>query len=144
MKKCSRCRKEKPLSEFTKKKSAKDGFNAACKECTRKVTKSHYKDNKKYYLEKASKRNRDLAPVLKAHILEHFQANPCVDCGETDWRLLEFDHVGEKKYNISEMVKNGYSLKALQREISECEVRCVKCHRLKTIEQFGWYQYLDA
>ncbi len=141
---CSRCRKEKELSEFTKKSSNKSGYNASCRECTRLFSKKHYKDNKEYYLKKARKRNEEFTPVLMRLVLDHFKENPCIDCGESDWRLLEFDHIGDKKHNISEMIRAGYSPETLKKEIDKCEVRCVKCHRIKTIEQFGWYKYLDA
>jgi hypothetical protein len=33
MKKCSKCRKERALSEFYKKKQSKDGYDFWCKEC---------------------------------------------------------------------------------------------------------------
>ena len=35
MKKCSRCLKEKPLSEFNKNKSSKDGYQSLCRTCAR-------------------------------------------------------------------------------------------------------------
>jgi hypothetical protein len=54
--------------------------------------------------------------------------HPCVDCGETDPVVLEFDHVrGKKKFNIS---GNAYakSDQELEKEIAKCEVRCRNCH----------------
>ena len=56
----------------------------------------------------------------------------CVDCGENDPRLLDFDHVrGKKRRKISLMVSKGYSLDAIAHEIAKCEVRCVRCHRMR-------------
>jgi hypothetical protein len=58
--------------------------------------------------------------------------NPCVDCGEPDIRLLEFDHVrGKKLFNVSKYKSNP---KELILEIAKCEVRCKSCHRKKTRE----------
>jgi hypothetical protein len=55
----------------------------------------------------------------------------CVDCGERDMLVLEFDHAGTKRGQISSMVWN-VSLQTLVREIAECEVRCCNCHRRTT------------
>ena len=54
MKTCSKCKEEKPLSEFTKNKTKKGGYNYTCRVCTRKYIKEHYESNKQYY----SKRSR--------------------------------------------------------------------------------------
>jgi hypothetical protein len=34
--------------------------------------------------------------------------NPCLDCGETDWQVLQFDHRDprEKLYNVANMVSH--------------------------------------
>lgn len=55
----------------------------------------------------------------------------CVDCGERDMVVLEFDHVGVKRAQISKMVFN-VSLATLEREVAECELRCCNCHRRMT------------
>ena len=47
MKKCSKCKEEKPFEEFRKRKTSKDGRRASCKECQ----KQHYKNNKEKILE---------------------------------------------------------------------------------------------
>ena len=55
----------------------------------------------------------------------------CVDCGEKDPDLLDFDHVnGEKVGNISQMLTRSFE--TLKRELEKCDVRCVRCHRMIT------------
>jgi hypothetical protein len=72
-------------------------------------------------------------------IYDTLTQSSCVDCGTTTFEVLEFDHVrGEKLYSITYIVHHGMSLDTLKNELEKCEVRCVNCHRLKTIEQFGW------
>lgn len=60
--------------------------------------------------------------------------NPCVDCGEDDPVVLEFDHINpqEKKFVIADAVGQGRGVKSILEEISKCEVRCANCHRRKT------------
>lgn len=45
---CTRCKIEKPLSEFPKHKTMKDGYLNQCKECTKQIKKEWDKNNKEY------------------------------------------------------------------------------------------------
>lgn len=45
-KKCPRCKRTKPRSEFHKDKRAKDGFLYQCKDCNKKHALNHYHANK--------------------------------------------------------------------------------------------------
>jgi hypothetical protein len=58
----------------------------------------------------------------------------CSDCGESDPAVLEFDHVGTKSANVSQLVNREVSLERLRREIEQCIVRCANCHRRRTSE----------
>lgn len=69
--------------------------------------------------------------------------NPCVDCGNEDIRVLEFDHIrGKKRLGVAVMVNQGYTLDTIKSEISKCEVRCRNCHTIKTYERLGgsWHE----
>lgn len=54
LKRCSKCREEKPRNAFGKKSYNKDGLNHYCRECERERSKRTYanpetKENKKWY-----------------------------------------------------------------------------------------------
>jgi hypothetical protein len=67
-----------------------------------------------------------------------------VDCGERDFRVLQFDHVnGEKVAAVSTMLHNGASWKRLMAEVQKCEVRCANCHWRITAERSGWYAWMN-
>ena len=73
-------------------------------------------------------------------LIEYLETHPCVDCGEKDIVVLEFDHVrGVKRADIAQM-KSSYTSKSLLLELSKCEVRCANCHRRKTARTFGSYR----
>ncbi len=48
--------------------------------------------------------------------------------------VLEFDHVGVKRGQISKMAWN-VSLATLEQELANCEIRCCNCHRRVTHER---------
>ena len=79
----------------------------------------------------------------RKRIVEYLLGHPCVDCGEEDVRVLDFDHIHESKaFNISEFVGRGGSWQRIEAEIAKCVVRCANCHRRKTTVDFGWYKGL--
>lgn len=91
----------------------------------------HYYANRKYYIDKARKRNFTAHNIHKAFILEYLKNHHCVDCGESDPIVLEFDHIKDKYKEISKLIR-GNSFQKLKDEIVKCEVRCANCHRRKT------------
>ena len=83
------------------------------------------------------KNKRDIRKEsIKRKMMQFYQKNPCVDCGESDPRVLDFDHINNKKHNVSTLLRKEYSWESILKEASKCEVRCANCHRKKTaIEQ---------
>lgn len=55
LKTCSKCHKEKPLSEFSKDKSKADGHYPSCKDCMNLYSKDYYLRNKNKILNKHKK-----------------------------------------------------------------------------------------
>ena len=48
-KKCSKCNRILPISEFSKNKTTKDGLQNWCKECKNKYNQTYEQTNKEYY-----------------------------------------------------------------------------------------------
>ena len=95
-----------------------------------------YKYRKDLYA--AQKRHRI---KVRSMLFRFLSTRCCVDCGEKDPVVLEFDHRDPKtKFKvISSMLAGHYSWKSLEREIDKCDIRCANCHRRKTYIQFGSY-----
>lgn len=142
MKKCTRCNIEKDEIEFSFRSVAKQIRQTKCKTCTRQLVKKHYLNNKSKYKEKAKVNNRTYVLRNRTFIAEYLLKHPCVDCKEDDIRVLDFDHLRDKKANIAKLIRNSTSIQTLEQEIDKCEVRCANCHRRKSSKQFGYFKEL--
>lgn len=75
-------------------------------------------------------------------VSEYLSKRSCTDCGEKDIDVLTFDHVsGEKKDNVSDMAKQGYSIKAIAREIEKTEVVCFNSHMRREQSRRGYSRF---
>jgi hypothetical protein len=70
---------------------------------------------------------------LRNHVRAHKEVHPCVDCGNDNWIVLQFDHVrGKKLFNVADGIRRSLGLKTLEAEIKKCEVVCANCHAIRT------------
>lgn len=139
MKTCSKCGEVKPLEDFQKRRKSKDGHFGWCKLCKRAYDNAHYKANphRRGYIRSNS--NKRIESVRK-WVREYLSTHPCVDCGETDIVVLEFDHQSDKLNDVSHFIKYG-NVDTVKVEIAKCEVRCCNCHRRKTARTLGSWRY---
>jgi hypothetical protein len=57
--------------------------------------------------------------------------HPCIECGEDDPVVLEFDHLGGKLFDVGRAISDR-SWDSILEEIAKCEVVCANCHRRRT------------
>ena len=105
------------------------------KDKQREAVKRHYEKNRVAMIERSAKHKKFHREVVRNYVLSYLNSHPCVDCGESDPIVLEFDHMRDKVFNISEA--SGYGLDRIKLEIDKCEIRCAHCHRRKTYVQFN-------
>ena len=64
-------------------------------------------------------------------VLWYKMTHPCVDCRESDFVVLQFDHVrGQRRFFIGS--GNSAALFTLLKEIRKCDVVCANCHARRT------------
>ena len=105
-----------------------------CRPCHAAYHREHYLKNRQRYIQNAAALKRRERVRRTQFLLDFFRDNPCVDCGATDPVVLEFDHVGEKRFEIG----TGFDEKRWQSildEMKQCEVVCANCHRRRTAER---------
>ena len=88
---------------------------------------------------KAANRRHSKVRIDKAKsVVAELLVNGCVDCGEMDPIVLEFDHrnPNEKEADISKLMHGG-RIHKLKEELHKCDVVCANCHRRRTAKTFG-------
>ena len=122
-----------PDTAFNRSSRSPDGKQAYCRECQ----KAHYDENSDQHRANVRRTSAARRAALRALAFKAM-AGGCVDCGCRDIRVLEFDHVREKKVaDVGSMIRRGRSIDAVQAEIAKCEVRCRNCHAIATVTRLG-------
>jgi hypothetical protein len=136
---CSTCRNSLPLESFSRRKDSRDGRQNRCRGCWQQW----YLENRQEHIREVQRRNRLRTQENRRQLTSYLQAHPCVDCGEQDLRVLDFDHRDRelKRGVVSRMVFR-VSWARLEQEIALCDVRCANCHRRRTAQQLGYWSAL--
>jgi len=141
MKKCCTCQTERNKKDFNKNKAKSDGLNSICRACSQARSRLYYRENRKKHLAVVTRKNKKRRKEVHQFIVEYLQLHPCVDCGEGNPVVLEFDHIkGDKKDAVSSLIQRRCSINTIKSEIDKCEIRCANCHRKKTAVDFNWYK----
>lgn len=140
---CTMCGLERDAEQdFNWKYKARGIRNTRCKYCQSEVSRQHYQQNKRSYMNRARRREVGVIEDNRRRLADYLSHHPCIDCDGTDVRVLEFDHVrGHKSGNISRMVGEGYSWSTIKAEIAKCEVRCANCHRIRESQKSGSWRH---
>lgn len=114
---CASCKRNLPHSDFYIRNNGY--LTGYCKVC-----QSVY----------AVKRNSDHYAKLRK-LIDDLKNVPCKDCGKSFAPFaMDFDHrdPGKKCFDISQALRNNYSIKKVKEEVAKCDVVCAVCHRYRT------------
>lgn len=133
---CSKCGIERPLEQFPRRPDRPSGRGTACLPCRREYGRGHYRGKLSYYLAKAHRVRQAHKQKNYEQLIAYLRSHPCVDCGEPDIRVLQFDHLdpSTKVDNVAALVREVSWTRVLK-EIGKCVVRCGNCHRRKTVRE---------
>lgn len=95
----------------------------------------YYRDNRRELRERGAKRYEATRALIREFIASYLADKACVDCDESDPIVLDFDHRGDKEFNIGEAAGLGVSLDRVKAEVAKCDIRCANCHRRKTYRE---------
>ena len=139
--KCGRCGLTKPVDDFAWRRKANGQRHNYCRPCHAIYHRQHYLANKARYIAQAAANKAALRLERTRLLIEYFKSHPCVDCGERDPLVLEFDHLRDKSFDIAAGLID-YSWERILEEIAKCEVACANCHRRRTARRRGTIRVL--
>lgn len=141
---CGICKADKQESFFSFKDKAIGRRHTTCKNCHKVHASNYYNKNKKACAKRSYLRNRKHLESVRVYMLEFFKGKSCVDCGESDPVVFEFDHIDPttKSNNVSVLIQSYNSIETIKNEIAKCEIRCANCHKRKTAKDQKWYKYI--
>lgn len=138
--KCSKCKQEKPVSEFHVCKIWKRGYAYKCKECVREhknkpdVRARTYEREKGYReagINKLARRNRRIDTIKKL-------GGKCECCGEERLEFLAIDHIDGLVKRTRNESGDALVLKVKKSNFSKEQYR-VLCHNCNS--SIGFYGY---
>jgi hypothetical protein len=131
MRRCGRCGELKPVEEFAWRRKAKGQRHYYCRPCHSEYHHEHYLANKERYIAQAAEHKAQIRRERTELLIDYLQTHPCVDCGESDPVVLEFDHLRDKSFAVAAKLVD-YPWERILEEIEKCEVVCANCHRRRT------------
>lgn len=143
MRRCGRCDKSKVIGEFAWRRKARGQRDNYCRSCRAAYKREHYRANRRRYIDSAKRRKDVIAAERTALLMAFLREHPCVDCGEDDPLVLEFDHLRDKKFAISRGIRDRGWQDVLD-EIAKCDVVCANCHRRRTARRGGFARAVVA
>jgi hypothetical protein len=141
---CYMCGETKPEADFAFADMAKGTRQSHCRKCQAAYRRAHYLANRDEYIRREVARINSYRIENRSLTLAYLLGHPCVDCGQTNPVVLDFDHrdPSTKKGNVSELAaRQPWRLVLI--EIAKCDVRCANCHLRRTAEQFNWRKVLS-
>ena len=91
-KRCTHCGEDKPLDQFSKNRNKLDGLQSWCRSCKKDHDHVYFQTSLPRR-ERLKKTNSEALDARRRQALEYLQNHSCVDCGEADPVVLNFDHV---------------------------------------------------
>jgi hypothetical protein len=138
-KRCPNCGATKPWSAYSSRQVGEFHPVSYCRKCQRRYCKLHYRKNSDKHNRGRYQRRQTERKDNREFVWRYLETHPCIDCGECDIVVLEFDHVSGKKVSeVSILVSRSGSRRQIEEEMAKCVVRCANCHRRKTASQLGW------
>ena len=129
-----------PASAFYPNRARPGGLSSQCRQCHRATdSRSYYRHRGEIIPKKTARRRRVMAQT-RSEVLEYLAGHPC-SCGESNPIVLEFHHEDpHKEAEVGDLIAAGYIWPTVYVEIQKCVVLCVRCHRLKTAEERGYWK----
>jgi hypothetical protein len=130
VKRCGKCRVEKPLAMFHRRRG---GYQTWCKTCRRAYDAGYHRATRPIRIDQKRERHAEFI----AWYLALKDGRPCADCGQTYHpAAMQWDHLpgAEKVASVADLCRKNNRGRVLE-EIAKCELVCANCHAVRTFQR---------
>ena len=120
---CTKCKEEKPVTEFHNDRSSRDRLSSWCKDC---------KNKNRSTTQRAKTRGRGVVRTRNLYDYIKSRGGACEHCGWTGHPgVLEFHHLDHrtKIHGLSASYWANKKLESTKAEAEKCIMLCPTCHR---------------
>jgi hypothetical protein len=137
---CAACKEVKELTEFPPSKGIAHN-HSRCRPCKQAYDREYHANRPTAKVARKVELQSIRIKLFSQLIWDYKLSHPCIDCGNSNPIVLEFDHRDGtiKEADVCKLVRGGYTSERIMAEIEKCDVRCANCHRIRTHKQFGWF-----
>ena len=132
MRACTKCGETKPLEAFPPVRRGEERLQTWCRDCFAAYGRAYYRRHRDSQKARLLRNSATTRADNRAMAIAYLRAHPCVDCGEADVVVLQFDHLRDKRTDVATLINSGATWHLIEEEIAKCEVRCANCHRMMT------------
>jgi len=138
MKRCSRCREEKPLKTFSRDRTTVSGYCAYCKECNKAKNKRIYQKQRLARLEKAAAYREDNRDKIRKSMVKYNRKNASLIA--TKMRKYRKDNPDKVKETLTRSRMKRYGNRGKVEQVSREAVfakdaeACYLCETSLTLE----------
>ena len=143
---CPKCQQDLEPADFADNSRRATGKQLWCRKCKAAYDAELYRaspQRRAAITKNNVRRAADNSALVFAYLCHH----PCVECGERDPVVLEFDHrnAPEKISSVTDLCRGGaWKWQRVLDEMLKCDVRCANCHRRRTAVQHGHFGWLGV
>ena len=152
-KRCSKCGRILPLSDFYRDKQTKDGLFCWCKACIKAKNAQHYQSNKDAIAQKAAEYRANNKEAIAQKKAQYYQENKeAIAQKAAEYRANNKEAIAQKKAQYYQENKEAIAQKAAEYRANNKEAIAQKAaeYRDPIINPLGWarkivgnYRYMD-
>lgn len=97
--------------------------------------RAYYARNREHILVQKRANKKASRKRMRDYIIK-VKDTPCKDCNiKYPYYVMQFDHLRDKKFIISQATSLSCSFERLEEEIKKCDIVCANCHTIRTFNR---------
>jgi hypothetical protein len=118
---CTKCQRQLSIAEFALRSRWRGTRFRICRSCKSAYHREWWARSRGDQMDRIRRNRARALAALYDRVRAYLRSHPCVDCGESDPVVLDFDHLRDKVADVSRMVRQQRPWNVI-----ECEIENVR------------------